>query len=67
MMRNLFNKKFLEKQISNKTKLIIVTDMKGMPLDYDKLKIIKIKKFQLLSIVQSHLGKIQNQIVEVNY
>ena len=52
------NKNFLENKISNKTKLIIVTDMKGMPLDYDKLKkLSKIKKFQLLSIVQSHLGQ----------
>ena len=34
--------------------------MKGMPLDYDKLKkLSKIKKFQLLSIVQVIWGKIQ--------
>ena len=37
------NKDFLE-SITNKTKLIIVTDMKGMPVDYDLIKNIFQKK-----------------------
>ena len=38
------NKDFLEKSITNKTKLIIVTDMKGMPVDYDLIKKISSKR-----------------------
>ena len=38
----------LIKKISKKTKLIIVTDLKGLPVDYDKIsKLCKLKKFLL--------------------
>ena len=59
------NKNFLENKISNKTKLIIVTDMKGMPLDYDKLKkLSKIKKIPIIiDSAESFGAKYKNQIV----
>ena len=58
------NKNFLENKISNKTKLIIVTDMKGT-LDYDKLKkLSKIKKIPIIIDSAESFGvKYKNQIV----
>ena len=49
----------LEKKISNNTKLIIVTDMKGMPVDYNRLiKIAKKKKIPVISDSAEALGSI---------
>lgn len=49
----------LKKKISNKTKLIIVTDMKGMPVDYDELlKIANKKKIPVISDSAEALGSI---------
>ncbi len=43
------NFNFIKKKISKKTKLIIATDMKGLPLDYDDLdKIRKIYKIPII-------------------
>ena len=42
----------LIKKISNKTKLIIITDMKGMPVDYDSIKKIS-KKYKIPIIADS--------------
>lgn len=49
-----FNTTFdlIKKKISKKTKLIIVTDMKGMPLNYDELKNIN-KLFKIPIIIDS--------------
>ncbi len=49
----------LKKKITSKTKLIIVTDMKGMPVDYDELtKIAKSKKIPVIADSAEALGAI---------
>lgn len=49
----------LEKKITKKTKLIIVTDMKGMPVDYDNLlKIAKKKKVPVIADSAEAMGSI---------
>ncbi len=52
--RDTFNttKEKIEKRITKKTKLIIVTDMKGMPVDYDAIKLIT-KKYKIPIIADS--------------
>jgi len=53
------NLKDLEKKISTKTKLIIVTDMKGMPVDYDELlKIANKKKIPVIADSAEALGSV---------
>ena len=47
----------LKKKITNKTKLIIVTDMKGMPIDYDELlKIANKRKIPVIADSAEALG-----------
>lgn len=49
----------LKKKITSKTKLIIVTDMKGMPVDYDEiLKIANKKKIPVISDSAEAIGSI---------
>ena len=49
--------KFIEKKITSKTKLIIVTDMKGMPVDYDLIKkISKKRKIPIIADSAESLG-----------
>ena len=49
----------LKKKINRKTKLIIVTDMKGMPVDYDELlKIANKKKIPVIADSAEALGSI---------
>lgn len=49
----------LEKKITNRTKLIIVTDMKGMPIDYEKLlKIANKKKIPVIADSAEAMGSI---------
>lgn len=53
------NLKDLKKKITTKTKLIIVTDMKGMPVDYDELlKIANKKKIPVIADSAEALGSI---------
>ena len=49
----------LKKKITNKTKLIIVTDMKGMPVDYDELlKIANKKKIPVIADSAEAMGSV---------
>ena len=59
------DEKSLQKKISNKTKLIIVTDMKGMPVNYDFYnKLSKKKKIPIIADSAESFGaKYRNKIV----
>ena len=58
----------LKKKITSKTKLIIVTDMKGMPVDYDELlKISKEKKIPVIADSAEALGAIYKKSKEGVY
>lgn len=55
--------KDLIKKISNKTKLIMVTDMKGMPVDYKEIiKISKKNKIPLIADSAESLGSSYNNV-----